>query len=223
MSARLLIQLLIVWLPWPVRRRLLRLLFAYQIDSSAHIGFSLIASRRLKLGAGARIGHLTICRHAEEVSLGKNARIGVLNWIYAVPPNDPTHLTEEADRFAALILDDEAVLTASHIVDCSSTVRLGPYSLVAGHGTQLITHGIDVHENRQQSRPIHIGEYSMVGTGCIILGGATLPSRSVLGAGSVLRTAESEPERLYAGAPAVAVRDLDGGRGFFVRSNGIVR
>jgi acetyltransferase-like isoleucine patch superfamily enzyme len=76
--------------------------------------------------------------------------------------------------------------------------------------------------SRQTSRPVVIGSYCFVGTGSILLKGSRLPDRSVLSAGSVLLTQESEECALYAGVPARKVRDLDADSMYFKREKGFV-
>jgi acetyltransferase-like isoleucine patch superfamily enzyme len=73
----------------------------------------------------------------------------------------------------------------------------------------MLTHSIDVYNNRQDAKPIRIGKYCFVGTGCILLPGSELPDYSVLGAGAVLTKAHTKPGCLYAGSPAKEVKELD--------------
>ena len=55
-----------------------------------------------------------------------------------------------------------------------------------------------------------------------MLGGAALPDRSVLGAGSVLNKAHTEECAVYAGQPAVRVKALDPEAAYFHRERGFV-
>jgi carbonic anhydrase/acetyltransferase-like protein (isoleucine patch superfamily) len=67
-----------------------------------------------------------------------------------------------------------------------------------------------------------IGEYTFVGTNVAILGGAVLPSYSVLGAKSLLNKPFEEEWKLYAGVPAKAVSDIDKDAKYFNRVDGFV-
>ena len=67
-----------------------------------------------------------------------------------------------------------------------------------------------------------IGDYTFVGTGSIILLNSSLPSFSVLGAGSVLNKKYSEEYFLYAGNPARAVKKLEHDAAYFNRRTGYV-
>ena len=53
-----------------------------------------------------------------------------------------------------------------------------------------------------------VGAYCFVGTNCVLLGGAALPDRSVLGAKSLLNKAFTEPGQLYGGVPAKLLQPI---------------
>lgn len=215
------LQMLLLVLPWRYRRLALQRLFSYRIDPSARIGLSIVAPRSLEMGPQSRIGHLNLVRAMDVVQLGESAIIGNLNWIYAIPTGAAC-LEHEESRRTEFIMQRHAALVSRHVVDCSSRVTLGPFSLVSGVRSLLMTHSVDLTASRQRSRPISIGAYSMTGSGCIVLGGAALPERSALGAGSTLRTAETEPLSLFSGVPAVAVRKLSSDALFFSRPVGAI-
>jgi acetyltransferase-like isoleucine patch superfamily enzyme len=192
-------------------------IFGFDIHPTASIGLSLVAPfRTLRMGPYARIGHLNVARGMDTIVLGPEANVGHLNWIYA-EPSGSEHLRHETDRRTELVLEEGAGLTSRHLVDCSAPVTLGRYCLVAGYHTQMVTHGIDMGENRQRTRPITVGEYSMVGTRCVLIGGASLPPRSALGAASMLRQPFEQQGTLYSGVPAVARGTLDRESKFFAR------
>lgn len=103
---------------------------------------------------------------------------------------------------ARLELGDHAYLTSRHSVDASGSLIIGDYSALAGFGTQVLTHSIDLSRDAQTAYPIVIGERSFIGAKCLLLGGSRLPARSVLAAGSVLTDAERTEQGLWAGVPA---------------------
>lgn len=215
MLVRSIVQLLLALLPWRPRRWLLCRLLCYDIHPTATIGLSIIAPhKRLVMRRGARIGHLNLARGMDSIELGVEARIGHLNWIYGIPSYSP-HLKHESGRRSELVLEEGASITRRHTIDCSNTVRVAPKALIAGYSTQIITHAIDLRQSRQSTRPVKIGEASMVGTRCVLLGGAVLPAFSALGAGSTLRSAFEETHRIYSGVPAMAVADLPRDAKFF--------
>ncbi len=210
-------------LPWFLRRPLLNLFFGYKIDPSAKIGLSWFFPKHLSMGPGARIGHLNVCKGLDQVDLGEMATIGRLNWISGFPSNNKHHFVSDENRKPQLILCEHAAITNRHIIDCTNSINIGAFSTLAGFRSQFLTHSIDLRDSIQRSRPIFIGRYCFVGTGVIILGGAKLPDKSVLGAGSVLIHEYLEESMLYAGAPAKAIKSLETNCGYFVRTEGFVR
>jgi acetyltransferase-like isoleucine patch superfamily enzyme len=207
---RLAVQACLLVLPWQLRRRLLNRLFGYRIHPTARIGLSLVVPlRQLELGPGARIGHLTVARGMDEIVLGPDAVIGRLNWLFALPSGT---IDADADaitpRRTRLSLGRGAAIVGRHSVECSAEVRLDDFGIIGGWGTQLMTHAVDLDRGRLGTGPVRIGAYSLVGTRCILLPGAVLPARSALGAGSTLRTAETDEYHVYSGVPAVKAAPL---------------
>jgi acetyltransferase-like isoleucine patch superfamily enzyme len=217
-----LIRALVVLLPWPLKRRVLEVLYGYRVHPTSRIGFAWFFPRRLVMERGSRIGHLTVCKGLEVVELGEHASIGRLNWITAYPLGASPHFAHIAERHPELIVANHAAITNRHIVDCTERVTIGPFATVAGFRSQLLTHSIDLAACRQDAKPIVIGAYAFVGTACTILGGAVVPDHSVVGAASLLRSAYDEPYRLYAGVPAKAVAQLDPEMKYFARTEGFV-
>jgi acetyltransferase-like isoleucine patch superfamily enzyme len=156
------------------------------------------------------------------VALGEQALIHRSNWITGLPVGNARHFRHRTDRDPALVLGAHAAITKSHHVDCCDRVEIGAFATVGGYGSQLLTHAIDLARNRQDAAPITIGEYCFVGTDVVILGGAKLPARSVLGAKALLNKAHTEAGWLYAGVPAVAVRRVADDAGYFTRATGFV-
>ena len=89
-------------------------------------------------------------------------------------------------------------------------VRIGDYTLF-GPGVQILTplHPMDaaLRRGRELGKPIAIGADVWVGGGALILAGARIGSRSVIGAGSVV--ARDIPEGVFAaGNPCRVIRDI---------------
>lgn len=200
------LHLALMAFPWKLRRLLLGMFFKYELHPTSRIGLSLVMPRRLVLGAHARIGHFTVCKGLELLQLGEQASIGRLNWISAFPLSDTSHFSSA--RKPELIVSEHSHITHRHLVDCTSSVRIDRYSVIGGYRSQILTHAVDFAANRQDSKPITIGEFCFVSTACILLGGSALPSCSLLGAGAVLNKAFTESHHLYAGVPARPVKAL---------------
>jgi carbonic anhydrase/acetyltransferase-like protein (isoleucine patch superfamily) len=68
---------------------------------------------------------------------------------------------------------------------------------------------------------VTIGDRTMIGSNCVLLGGAVIPGYSVVSAGSTVRNAFTEPG-LYSGVPAKKVADLPEDAKFFHRSTKMI-
>ncbi len=208
--------------PWGVRRHILVVLFGYKIHPTARIGFSIICPERLEMDQRARIGSLTMCKGISLLKMGAESYIGNLNWISGFPASDSTFFSADIDRRPELIVGDHASITNRHLIDCTNSVQIGDFATFAGFRSQILTHSIDLYECRQASKPVIIGNYCFVGTGCILLSGSVLPDYCVLGANSVLNKAYADTHFLYAGNPAMAVKTLPMEMGYFIRTTGFV-
>lgn len=209
--------------PWPLKRWILSRVFGYEIDRNASIGLAWVFPKSLKMSAGARIDHLTVALHLDSIVMEEKSSIGRSNWITGFPSGtDSPHFAHQPGRRSELFMGREAAITKQHHIDCTNSVEIGAFSIVAGYQTQILTHSIDIVAGRQDSAPISIGEYSFVGTNSVLLSGSALPSRSVLGAKSLLNRAFNDELTLYAGTPSKAVAKLPAESGFFTRSKGYV-
>lgn len=216
-------NVLVLLLPWRLKRFCLVRFYGYELHPSARIGFSYIFPRRLVMGEGASIGHFNCAIHLENMVMGKRSVIARGNWITGFPLHTGSrHFAHQEGRRPELLLGEESAITKQHHIDCTDTVAIGRFVTIAGYGSQFLTHSIDIYRNRQDSRPIRIGDYCFIGTGVKILGGARLPACSVLGAGAVLTRDYSEPWKLYAGVPAKPVKDLPHDAPYFSRQSGFV-
>ena len=95
-----------------------------------------------------------------------------------------------------------------HIVDCNAKVTIGELSGLAGYRTTVLTHGVDIRTNSQTAEPVTIGDRTMIGSNCVLLGGAVIPElqRRVRRVNRALN-AFDEPG-FYSGVPAKRVADL---------------
>lgn len=219
---RLAVSLVSAALPWRLRRALLQAVLGYKLHPTAHLGFALVAPRRLVMEAGARIGHGTVCKGVDLLHLGEQASIGRGNWITATPLDDRLHYRTELRRSPHLLVEKHAAITHRHLIDCTGGVRIGSFAILAGFRSQVLTHSIEIVEGRQRSGSISIGSYSFVGTDCVLLPGSALPDHCVLGAKSLLDKRFSATHTLYAGVPARPVKAIPADAGYFNRTVGFV-
>jgi acetyltransferase-like isoleucine patch superfamily enzyme len=214
---RLLVLSLVALLPSFLKRPCYRLFFGYQIGKRVRIGFSIIDARacqiaddvaighlnvvtrvkQFSVGDHARIGHLNIIRGGDEVRLGRYSEIMRLNEINSIP--DPDVVNEVDARF---LLGDGSVVTTSHKIDFTDRVDIGRRTIIGGRNSSLWTH------NRQRTLPIVIGSLTYVGSEIRIAPGGSIPSRCIVGIGSVITGELSGEEQLIAGVPAKALKEL---------------
>jgi len=216
------LKFILLLLPWGLRRRLLQRIYGYQIAPSARIGLAWVYPKRLRMGQHTRIDHFTVAIHLDSVELGDHSRIGRSNWITGHPADSTRHFAHQTDRQPRLILGEHSAITKNHHLDCTHEIRIGRFTTIAGYQSQLLTHAIDIAAGRQDSKPITIGDYCFVSTRCVVLGGAKLPSYSVLAAGAVLTKAFEQSYSLYGGVPARHLKELPKDAGYFTREVGFI-
>lgn len=216
-------KLLLVFMPWYLRRRALINWFGYEIHPTCRMGFCWVFPRELIMKAHSRIEHFTVAIHLDRIEMDENSSIGRNNWITGFPSGTSSkHFQHQTSRSSALKLGNNSSITKNHHLDCTNFLRIGNFSTIAGYDTQILTHSIDLFENVQDSKPIAIGDYTFIGTNSVILGGAVLPSHCVLGAKSLLNKDYYEEWKLYAGVPALPVKDIPNSAKYFSRSEGFV-
>ena len=197
--------------------------YGYEIDPSARIGLAWIYPKHLRLGKETRIDHFTVAIHLDSIELGDYATIGRSNWITGHPSGSTRHFVHQTDRHPRLVVGEHSAITKHHYLDCTHEIRVGRFTTIAGHHSEMLTHSIDVIGGRQDSKPIEVGDYCFVGTRCIILGGARLPAQSVLAAGAVLTKAFDASFSLYGGVPARLLKELPADARYFHRTTGFVQ
>lgn len=205
-------------LPGFLKRPSYRLFFGYKIGKRVRIGFSIIDAKecsieddtqighlnlvigvkKLVIGDHVRIGHLNIIRGGDEVSLGRYSEVIRLNEINSIP--DPDVVNPIDPRF---LLGEGSIITTGHKIDFTDRVTIGRRSILGGRNSSLWTH------NRQRTRPIEIGSFAYIGSEIRIAPGGTLPSRCIVGIGSVITSELTEEGHLIAGVPAKPVKELN--------------
>ncbi len=219
---RKIIHIIVMFLPMPLKRIAYHRLFGYEIAPGARIGFSLVMCRKVGMAQGARIGNFTIIKQLDRLEMSEGANIGPFNVISAIPSHSRVHFAGEPARIPALIIGRHSSLTGRHYVDCCNTVTIGAFTIIAGMRTCFFSHSVNMELNRQESAPITIGNYCMVGAGSILLKGAVLPDYSALGAGSTLQKAYGDTHMLYSGVPATPVKSLSPDYAYFKRTQGFI-
>jgi len=194
-----------------------RLFFGYHIGKRVHFGVSIIDAaechieddvrighlnvivgvKKLSMGDHVRIGHLNIIRGGEEVQLGRYAEIMRMNEINSIPEPDAVNPVES--RF---MLGAGSIVTTGHKIDFTDRVDIGRRTIIGGRNSSLWTH------NRQRTRPISIGEFAYVGSEIRMAPGSSIPSRCIVGIGSVITSKIDAEEWLIGGLPAKPIKEL---------------
>jgi acetyltransferase-like isoleucine patch superfamily enzyme len=201
-----------------LKRPLYRWFFGYRIGKRVRIGLSLVDARdceidqdvkighlniiidveRLSIGDHVRIGHLNIIRGGREVRLGRYAEIFRMNVINSIP--DPIIVTPADPRF---ILGPGSIVVEGHKIDFTDRVEIGRRSILGGRNSSLWTH------NRQRTLPVKIGSFAYVGSEIRVSPGGAIPSRCVVGIGSVITGELTDENYLIAGVPAKPIKPLE--------------
>jgi acetyltransferase-like isoleucine patch superfamily enzyme len=216
-KSRLTLLAFIALLPSFLKRSCYRLFFGYKIGKRVRIGLSIIDARecsidndvrighlnliirvkKLEIGDHVRIGHLNIIRGGDEVHLGRYSEIIRMNEINSIA--EPEVVNPIDPRFS---LGEGSIITAGHKIDFTDRVTIGRRSILGGRNSSLWTH------NRQRTRPIDIGSFAYVGSEIRIAPGGSLPSRCIVGIGSVITSELTTEGYLIAGVPAKPVKEL---------------
>jgi len=204
-------------LPSFLKRPAYRVCFGYKIGRRVRVGLSIIDAgaceigddvsvghfnvftgvKELSIGEHARVGHLNVIRGGDEVRIGRWAEIIRLNEINSIP--DPLVVNPVEPKF---LLGDGSVVTAGHKIDFTDRVEIGRRTILGGRNSSLWTH------NRQRTRPILIGELSYIGSEIRVAPGGVIPSRCIVGIGSVITGRLEGENQLIAGVPAKPIKPL---------------
>jgi acetyltransferase-like isoleucine patch superfamily enzyme len=197
----------------PVYRRL----FGFHIAPDARVGCSILDVDHLELASGATIGHGNVLTGTRRVSLGRRARVGHANIIrggsevrlddYAlvmrfnvlnsIPENDA-----EGTPDPRLHLRPGACVVSGHRLDFTDRIELGTNVIVAGRNSSLWTH------NRQQTKPITVGDYCYLGSEVRLGPGASLAPWSILAMGAVAVKSVEQDRVVLGGVPAKPIRPI---------------
>ena len=215
--------IMLLFLPWRIKRLFLVNLFRYTLDPSARIGLSWVFPKKLIMYKGAKIAHFNFFKPVDLVQIGEFSSIGSLNWITGFPYDlSFQHFSNETDRKNELVVGQHSHITSRHLIDCTNSVRIGNFSTIAGYRSQILTHSIDLEKSTQTTAPVKIGNYAFIGSQSILLKGASIPNYAVIGAGSLVNKSFSEEFTLYAGVPARKIKIIPSDWRYFRRKEGIV-
>ncbi len=208
----------IALLPSFLKRTCYRWFFGYRVGKRVRIGLSMIDAEQCEIADDVTIGHfnvivgvqklvvddhvkigyLNIIRGGDEVNIGRYSEIMRLNEINSIPDPDVVNPTDPR-----LLIGPGCVITTGHKIDFTDRVEIGRRTIIGGRNSSLWTH------NRQRTLPITIGSLTYVGSEIRIAPGGAVPSRCIVGIGSVLTSELSGEGNLIAGVPAKVIKQLD--------------
>lgn len=211
----------IFFLPSLLCRPILRLL-GHRIGVGVRFGFSLVLAHFLALQDGASVGHLNIV-HVRRLVMRRGSCIGRSNLIHgpisinlrvkaAIGNRNKIlrgRLGSVVSGPALFALGELSKITSDHRVDCTTTVVVADYSILAGTSSELWTHGY-VHDQSGPGRyridgSVRIGHNVYIGSACVITAGVTIADGVIVGAGTTVARSLLEPG-LYVSA---GLRKLD--------------
>ncbi len=221
---KFLLQILLIFLPWFLRRRILNYFFDFNIHSSSHIGFSIILARKLVMHSSSKIGNFSICNAIDFLLIEANSSIGSFIYITGYSGHLNNHFNHIKNRKCELLIGKHSALTSRHFLDCTAGIYIGNFSTLAGIRSQLFTHSIDLKNNQQDAASIRIGDFCFIGTNVTVLPSSNLPSYSILCANSLLKDDLKNEFILYGGLPAKKIKRLDKNNfKYFSRKVGFVK
>ena len=164
------------------------------------IGFSFILTDEFFMGAGANIGHFNFI-FVHKLYLDEKSRIGAFNFLrgkFDVELGVKSAIKKfnkiTSDKFPykrrVLKVGYNTVLGMNTVIDMTSSVTLGNYSILAGLGTQLWTHGF-YHSKTGEKRwridgEVIIGDNVYIGSRSVICAGVKIGDAVTVGAISVV-------------------------------------
>lgn len=219
---KIITQLFLFIFPWPLRKIMLQSLFKFKLSRNSKVGFSIILANKVILEEGARISNLNFINRIDCLHLKSFSKIGRRNWITGASTTSLRSFTAVNNRKCEMIVGNHSRVVDRHLIDCNGGVYIGDFSTVAGNRSQILTHSIDIKSSTQMAQPVRIGNYCFIGTGCILLMNSSIPSFSVLGAGSTITKSFDKEYSLYAGNPTRFIKELDKDYKYFKRKSGNV-
>ena len=213
-------HVLVAFLPNGLKLVCYRYIFRFRIGRGVRIGLTVLDVDRCTLGDAVRIGHFNLFTRIKDLHIGDHVRVGFgnlfrggsllvlgrycdllrLNRINAIPEPDVIGSPEPV-----FVLGEGSVVTAEHRFDFTDRIEIGKCAVIGGRNSSFWTH------NRQATLPIHIGAFSYVGSEVRFAPGAMIPSRCIVGLGSVVTGPIEEEGSLIAGIPARVMRSLTEG------------
>jgi acetyltransferase-like isoleucine patch superfamily enzyme len=184
-------------------------MIGHRVSRSARISVSLVLSERLYLASKTSIGPLNVIS-IKRLLMKDAAYIGAMNHIHGefsvvlkqqAAIGNRNRINRGAyigPRYPAFLrLGRLSKITADHYVNLIQSVWFGDYSILAGSGSQIWTHGYSHHAEGpgrdEIRRPVRIGNNVYIGSMCCIAPGVTLGNHVAIGSHSSVAKSLNEP------------------------------
>lgn len=212
---RFIVGLLILFLPSKLAILLLKSM-GYNVSFKASFGFSFVFAKELDLKSDTKIGHFNFI-YCQSLKMEEGSYIGALNLIKgpmkiimaASSGIGNRNLIKRASPPISygdsyLKLGYLSKITASHLIDCTRTVEIGEYSILAGASTQIWTHGYYHYPTGPKRYRIDgevtIGNNVYVGSRCTFNLGVKISDGITIGSNSSISKSLEKPG-LYVSQP----------------------
>lgn len=196
------ILFLLIFLPSGLRVMCYRRFFRWRIGRGVKIGLSYLDCTDLKIGDSVRIGHFNSFRKTRKLTIGAETFIGSFNQLSGSGTyyeNFPCTVT----------IGRKCFIMSRHFIDSSGTVTIHDGVTLAGRDTQIWSHSQVMQDEMPQLAPItvEIGADAYIGARATLVG-CKLPSKALVGAGSVVTKdfTDIHDRVLIAGNPAKVVK-----------------
>jgi len=125
-------------------------LLGHDIDKTARIGFSYLQSHYITMAAGSKIGHFNLIR-IPTIKMGESASIRSMNRMKgpfdlmmdkkaAIGNSNSIYRASFplAIGYSKLQLDELAIITSKHTLDCTCSIEIGAFTTISGFSTQFV-------------------------------------------------------------------------------------
>jgi acetyltransferase-like isoleucine patch superfamily enzyme len=213
---RFAILVCLAFMPSFLKKFIYRLLLGYKIGKNVKIGLSIIDAQNVEIGDNVHIGHFNLFVNIKSILIGEGSAIGHLNifrggtiqlgrYVEILRQNEINAIpipiaANEVD--STFIMGDGGTISTGHKIDFTDRVTFGKLVILGGRNSSLWTH------NRQNTKPIHIGDYCYLGSEIRITPGGEIAPRCIVGIGAVITKKFTEEYKFIAGVPAKVINDL---------------
>jgi acetyltransferase-like isoleucine patch superfamily enzyme len=213
---RLVLLAIIALLPNFLKKFILKTFLGYKIGKNVKIGLSILDAKSFEIADNVSIGHFNLFTSIKTIRIGGSSKIGHLNifrggsiqlgrYVEVLRQNEINAIplpiaANEVD--STFVMGDGGTISTGHKIDFTDRVTFGKLVILGGRNSSLWTH------NRQNTKPIQIGDYCYLGSEIRITPGAEIPPRCIVGIGSVITKKFTEEYKFIAGVPAKVVADL---------------